>query len=137
LSTAAKPHMVGPSLAEHRTTKQDNRPSNAPAPTASIPPRASAVRTGKSRYDLLAAIAIRREAELLERGAIKYGERNWENGIPISSFIGSALRHLFNYLAGETTEDHLAAARWNLGCAMHFEETRPELQDIPNRLQKG
>jgi len=91
------------------------------------------VRTDKGRYDLLSAIAIRREAELLERGAVKYGERNWENGIPISCFIDSTLRHIFNYLAGEMTEDHLAAARWNLGCAMHFEELRPDLQDIPNR----
>jgi len=93
------------------------------------------VRTGKGRYDLLAAVAIRREAELLERGAVKYGERNWEQGIPISNFIDSALRHIFNYLAGEATEDHLAAARWNIGCAMHFEELRPDLQDIPTRLE--
>lgn len=90
-------------------------------------------RTGKGRYDLLSVVAIRREAELLERGAIKYGDRNWEKGMPVSRFIDSAIRHLFRYLEGECTEDHLASARWNIGCAMQMEELRPELQDVPTR----
>lgn len=110
------------------------------------------VRTGKGRYDLispvamrreyqllragaaqLSPVAMRRECQLLERGAIKYGDRNWEKGMPISVFIDSGLRHIFNYLDGEMTEDHLSAGRWNLGCAMHMEEKHPELQDIPTR----
>lgn len=91
------------------------------------------VRTGKGRYDLMSPVATRRECQLLERGAVKYGDRNWEKGMPISVFLDSAIRHIFNYLEGEATEDHLAAARWNIGCAMHMEEKHPELQDIPTR----
>lgn len=91
------------------------------------------VRAGKGRYDLMSPVAMRRECQLLERGADKYGDRNWEKGMPVSTFLDSAIRHIFNYLDGEATEDHLAAARWNLGCAMHMEEKRPDLQDIPTR----
>jgi hypothetical protein len=34
---------------------------------------------------------------------------------------------------GDNTEDHLAHATWNLLATIHFEETRPELIDIPER----
>lgn len=56
-------------------------------------------------------------ARHFENGALKYGERNWEKGIPISRYIDSALRHLMKDLAGETDEDHAAAFIWNCMCA--------------------
>lgn len=37
--------------------------------------------------------------------------------------MDNALRHIFPYMAGDTQEDHLAAAAWNLNCAVHLEET--------------
>lgn len=88
---------------------------------------------GKGRCDLLPACAILRLARHFEAGAIKYSERNWEKGIPIHSFIDSAIRHTMKYLDGYTDEDHLCAAAWNLMCAMWMEEKHPELQDIPTR----
>lgn len=91
------------------------------------------IHTGKGRMDLLPACALIRLSKHFEAGALKYEERNWEKGIPIHSFIDSALRHLMNYLDGKTDEDHLCAAAWNLLCAMWTEEKRPELQDIPSR----
>ena len=78
--------------------------------------------TGKGRYDLLCPIAIRREAQLYERGAVKYDVRNWEKGQPTSVFMDCAMRHLFKHLAGMRDEDHLAAARWNIGGIMFMEE---------------
>lgn len=89
------------------------------------------VRVGKGRYDLLPPAAIKRIADVYERGAIKYAERNWEKGIPISRCIDSALRHVFQYLDGQRDEDHLAQAAWNLLACMHFEEKMPELNDLP------
>jgi len=77
---------------------------------------------GKGRCDLLPPRAILRLARHFEEGAKKYGERNWEKGIPINSFIDSAIRHIMKYMAGQDDEDHLVAAAWNLMCAMETEE---------------
>ena len=57
---------------------------------------------GKGRFDLLPALAVTRLARHFEKGAAKYGDRNWEQGIPLSRFLDSALRHLFAYLRAGT-----------------------------------
>jgi len=82
------------------------------------------------RYDLISPIGIRRLAETYAEGAIKYGPGNWLKGIPTSDLFNHAVRHLYLWLAGDTSEDHLAHAAWNIFAIMHFEETRPELIDI-------
>lgn len=73
---------------------------------------------GKGRFDLLPWLAIPREALHNEHGAFKYEDRNWEKGIPLSSFIDSMLRHIFEYirckmLQQPQKEDILAAVAWN------------------------
>lgn len=78
--------------------------------------------TGKGRCDLLPPAAILRLARHFEAGAVKYGERNWEKGIPLNSFIDSAFRHICKYMIGMQDEDHLVAAAWNLMCALETEE---------------
>jgi len=80
------------------------------------------MREGKGRMDLLPALALIRLSKHFENGAKKYGPRNWQLGIPIDSFIDSALRHTFKYMAGMDDEDHLVAAAWNLMCALEMEE---------------
>jgi len=92
-------------------------------------------RKGKGRYDLLPPKGIKRLAVHFENGAIKYKDRNWESGIPIGDFLDSATRHIFDYLDGKTDEDHLAAAAWNILCAMQTEMEKPEMQNIPKRMQ--
>lgn len=82
---------------------------------------------GKGRYDLLYPEAIRREACLYERGAVKYEANNWKKGIPSSRFMQSMLRHAFQYLAGDRSEDHLAAVRFNAAGIM-YNETEMESQ---------
>lgn len=52
-------------------------------------------------------------AKHVQEDAEKYGERNCEKGIPLWSFIDSGLRHLNQYLLGETDEPHHIAAIWN------------------------
>ena len=49
-----------------------------------------------------------------EEGAEKYGEHNWEKGIPAHSYIDSALRHYFKYKRGDDDEPHDRAFVWNI-----------------------
>jgi hypothetical protein len=72
------------------------------------------VGTGKGRFDLIPAYPLHRLAKLYEAGAIKYGDRNWEKGIPTGRFLDSAFRHLMNYQDGDRSEDHLIAVAWNI-----------------------
>lgn len=79
---------------------------------------------GKARFDLLFPLDVpyenqfmTRVAELLARGAEKYDERNWEKAegaAEYSRFRASAARHMAQWLAGETDEDHAAAVVFNL-----------------------
>lgn len=68
-------------------------------------------------------------ARHFENGALKYGEHNWEKGIPVSRYIDSAVRHLMKDLAGETDEDHAAAFIWNCMCASWTMEHLPAMDD--------
>jgi hypothetical protein len=89
---------------------------------------------GKGRMDLLPWAAIMELSKHCERGAVKYGERNVDKGVPIHSLLDSASRHIAKYMEGMDDEPHLVAALWNLAWAVQFEITKPELQDIPARL---
>lgn len=76
----------------------------------------------KPRYDLISVIALKRLAELMGRGAEKYGDRNWEEGIPLSRFYASLFRHMIQWAEGDTTEDHLAAVLFNAMGILHTEQ---------------
>lgn len=86
---------------------------------------------GKGRMDLLPWRGIIAVSQLCEEGAIKYGERNVDKGIPLHSLLDSAARHLAKCIAGESDEDHLRAAAWNLLWALEQRTTHPELNDMP------
>ena len=90
---------------------------------------------GKGRYDLLPWNAIHELAIHCENGALKYGERNCEKGIPTHSLLDSAIRHLSCYMRGQTEENHLRAAIWNIAMAMEMELNNKEMQDIPVRME--
>ena len=51
-----------------------------------------------------------------EEGAKKYGENNWQKGIPESSYIDSAVRHYLKWLRGDKDERHDRAFVWNIMC---------------------
>lgn len=68
-------------------------------------------------------------AKHFENGALKYGEHNWEKGIPVSRYIDSAVRHLMKDCACETDEDHAAAFVWNCMCAAWTMEHLPVMDD--------
>lgn len=71
------------------------------------------VRDGKGRFDLLPPEFLTALAIHYERGAVKYGDRNWEKGQPLSVFYDSAMRHSVKVSLGLTDEPHAEAAAWN------------------------
>lgn len=88
----------------------------------------------KERPDLVSPFALRRVGRWLGLGARKYGERNWEKGMPFSVFYASLMRHALKYAMGWRDEDHLAAIIFNAQAIIHFEETglAGELDDMPH-----
>lgn len=80
--------------------------------------------------------AILRLSKHYEEGAKKYKRWNYR-GLPVSSFIDSAGRHLAKYQCGCDDEDHLAAAAFNVLGAMLVENLSPEQQDLPLREGKN
>jgi Domain of unknown function (DUF5664) len=78
----------------------------------------------KPRYDLIGSgwELITRWAQLMGRGAIKYGELNFEKAATEAEmlrFRASALRHTIQWFRGDTDEDHAAAICFNVaGCEM-------------------
>ena len=63
-----------------------------------------------------------------EEGAKKYGENNWQKGIPESSYIDSAVRHYLKWLRGDNDERHDRAFVWNIMCLIW---TREHITDKP------
>lgn len=115
------------------------------------------------RYDLIPAVAITRLAERFTGdlaadgktplgGALKYGEGNWEKGLPTSDVINHVIGHLLAYQdcfrnnlylgiikgfegkelmefvkqqmrAFTAHDDELAGAMWGISVLMHQEDT--------------
>ncbi len=49
-------------------------------------------------------------------GAEKYGENNWQKGLPEWSYISSAVRHYLKWRRGDQDERHDRAFMWNMVC---------------------
>jgi hypothetical protein len=87
---------------------------------------------GKPRFDLLFVEGlpynkqpVTRLAELLQRGAEKYGERNWQKANSteeLDRFKASAMRHAVQWLCGEDDEDHAMAVVFNIFAAEFVKE---------------
>lgn len=92
----------------------------------------------KGAYELISPLFLRRLALHLERGAKRYKARNWEAGMPMGRTIQSLIRHTFQYLEGDRSEDHLGGIACNIMFLIHYEEAiarglLPEsLNDLPN-----
>jgi hypothetical protein len=89
------------------------------------------VQTGKPRPDLLFIDGMPydeqpliRWASLLQRGADKYGEKNWtlaNSEEELARFRASAIRHFFQWASGEVDEDHMAATWFNMAAVAYME----------------
>ena len=57
-------------------------------------------------------------AKHFEEGAKKYGDNNWQKGIPVRCYIDSAVRHYLKWLRVDDDEPHDKAFCWNIICAI-------------------
>lgn len=91
------------------------------------------VQEDKPRYDLIPVAALKRLADLYARGAVKYGENNYQKGIPFSRVYASMFRHLIQFREGDISEDHLAAVAWNAFAIMFYQD-EIEKKRLPREL---
>lgn len=68
-------------------------------------------------------------AKHFEEGAKKYGEHNWQKGIPTHCYIDSAVRHYLKWLRGDNDEPHDRAFCWNILCCIWTCVHKPELNN--------
>ena len=67
----------------------------------------------KDKFSMLLEVA-----KHFEEGAKKYGENNWQKGIPVYCYIDSAIRHYLKWLRGDKDEPHDRAFVWNIMCCI-------------------
>lgn len=72
-------------------------------------------------------------AKHFEEGCKKYGDDNWQKGIPIHCYLDSATRHYLKYLRGDTDEPHNRAFVWNVMCAIWTCMHKPELNEYAGK----
>jgi len=88
---------------------------------------------GKARFDLIYMPMLVRWAELMARGAVKYGERNWEKACSLVEYLrfkGSAFRHFIQWFMGDMDEDHAAAVFFNISAAEYVKAKLDAMTDI-------
>ena len=82
-----------------------------------------------TRYDLVSPIGLEAVAKTCAEGAAKYSDFNWEKGMPVHDLLNHAIRHIYQYLAGDRSEDHLPHAAWGLLAAIHSDALWPRLNE--------
>lgn len=87
------------------------------------------------RFDLIDAKALFEMAKVLDHGARKYGADNWRL-IEIKDHLNHALMHIYAWLAGDRTDDHLSHAlcriTFALGVSLQGEDYQP-----PTKPEEG
>lgn len=92
-----------------------------------------------ARLDLIPAKPLWLLSEVYGRGSRKYDDRNWENGIPYDLLYSALLRHVLKWWGGEQIDPedgqhHLASVAWHAFALMELEETHPELDNRPRKV---
>lgn len=120
-----------------------DRNSGALPPGVTFPPMEKKFPTGAvrsadaelTRYDLISPIGLAAVAAACAEGAQKYGDFNWERGMPAHDLLNHAIRHIYLFLSGCREEEHLGHAAWNVIGAIHSLEVWPHLNE--GRLRGG
>lgn len=85
------------------------------------------------RYDLISPVGLEAVARACHEGAERYGDFNWEKGMPVGDLLNHAVRHIYQFLGGNRDEDHLGHAAWGLLAAIHSHELWPDLNEYSLR----
>jgi hypothetical protein len=93
------------------------------------PPEAKKFDEGKLRYDLIPAYPLEQLAKVYTMGAIKYGDRNWENGLSFSRVFAAMLRHFWSWVQGEDNDtesglNHMAHVAWGCFALIEFQKRK-------------
>ena len=80
-----------------------------------------------TRFDLISPIALEALAATYAEGSAKYGDANWERGMPVHDLLNHAIRHIYIYLSGDRSEPHLPHAAWGIMAAIHSDKLWPHL----------
>lgn len=67
-------------------------------------------------------------------GAAKYGDNNWQKGLPVSRYLSSAIRHYLKFRRGDQDEPHDRAVLWNLTAVIWTCLHKPELNDYATKV---
>jgi|SRR5579871_2940874 len=97
--------------------------------------------TGKRRFSLLPVQPLYDAIDVLEFGAKRYGDYNWQKGFEWTALYNAAQRHLHAWFEGEDEADdskinHLAHAMVNMMFLLVFRYTHKELDDRPSKRNK-
>jgi len=81
---------------------------------------------GKPRFDLLSPIALTELSRVLEFGARKYADRNWENGMRWGRVFAAMMRHAWAFWRGERLDSesgmhHMACVMWGAMVLVHYD----------------
>ena len=82
------------------------------------------------------ATMILEVAKHFEEGCKKYGENNWQKGIPAKVYLDSGTRHYLKWLRGDTDEPHDRAFCWNILCCIWTCVHKPELNDYAEKVSR-
>lgn len=91
---------------------------------------------GKARFELIPARPLQELALLYGRGAIEYGDRNWERGLAWGRMFGAMMRHAWKFWNGEeldpqTKVHHMTVVAWYALCLRELTLTRKGKDDRP------
>ena len=73
---------------------------------------------------------------LFQDGAEKYGENNWQCGMPLKCYIDSGTRHYLKTLRGDDDEPHYRGFVWNMLCACWTIDNVPGALDELVHIEK-
>ncbi len=83
----------------------------------------------KLRMDLIPAEAIIALAEVLTKGAVKHGERDWEKNTTLDDHFAAAQRHLWKLWKGEVIDPEFGFPHvWHAFCRLAMYITLQERQ---------
>ena len=93
--------------------------------------------SGKLPYHLLPPELLGATANVLQFGARKYGERNWEKGMAWSRPFAALMRHMWAWWNGEKADPETGMSHlWHASCCIAFliayEERKKGLDDRPS-----
>lgn len=96
---------------------------------------------GKVRVDLIPPEWILGVGEVMTKGAEKYAERNWEDGMDWKFCYAAAMRHLLKFWNGADTDEetglpHVAHAAWNCLALLTYMNTYPEGDSRPTTKEE-